>query len=76
MLFINFYLYSDIGEKLAYKLRELEEEKMQLERERASQEAESQRRQEEETLRNVRMKIAKSFSIETSSSLRESTVVR
>ncbi|XP_034939260.1 general transcriptional corepressor trfA [Chelonus insularis] len=39
---------SDIGEKLAHKLRELEEEKMQLERERA-QEAELQR--QEETLR-------------------------
>ncbi|KAK0174027.1 hypothetical protein PV328_007146 [Microctonus aethiopoides] len=39
---------SDIGEKLAYKLRELEEEKMQLERERA-QNAEIHR--QEETMR-------------------------
>lgn len=41
---------SDIGEKLAHKLRKLEEEKMQLERERAH-ETEMQHRQEEETMR-------------------------
>ncbi|XP_044016226.1 putative mediator of RNA polymerase II transcription subunit 26 isoform X1 [Aphidius gifuensis] len=42
--------HSDIGEKLAHKLRKLEEEKMQLERERAH-ETEMQHRQEEETMR-------------------------
>ena len=46
---------SDIGEKLAHKLRELEEEKMQLERERASQESGDNRRHQESSVETLRM---------------------
>ncbi|XP_023248467.1 formin-J-like [Copidosoma floridanum] len=47
----NREINSDIGEKLAHKLRELEEEKMQLERERASQDSgtsEAQQQQQQQ----------------------------
>lgn len=52
---MKFYSYSDIGEKLAHKLRELEEEKMQLERERQEATDNQRRRHQEPTVETLRM---------------------